>query len=231
MASMHDKMTQETPDCKFSPDMAEQISRGAEVLRSGGIVAYPTDTVYGLGADIYNDNAVKKVFAAKARPLNLPMPVLIANNSDAMALIEQQPDVAQVLMDKFWPGGLTIIFKRNTSLQSIVLAGSEKIGIRVPGHALTRKLIELAGGPIAGTSANLHDKPDALTATEVKSQLGSSVDLIIDGGACPGGIESTIIDVTVNPPAIVRQGIIPLEAINAVIKTGRNKRNANRPWQ
>jgi len=224
-------MTEDKPDSNFSPQLDKKISRGAEVLRGGGIVAYPTDTVYGLGADINNEDAVKKVFAAKARPLNMPMPVLIASAADAAALVEDQPDVAQVLMDKFWPGGLTIIFKRNASLKSLALAGSGKIGLRVPGQALTRKLIELTGSPIAGTSANLHDKPAALTAAQVKSQLGTSVDYILDGGACPGGVESTIIDVTVNPPAIVRQGIVPLEAINAIIKTGRKDRNANRPWQ
>jgi L-threonylcarbamoyladenylate synthase len=224
-------MTEDKPDRSFSPQMVKTINRGAEVLRAGGIIAYPTDTVYGLGANIYNDDAVKKVFTAKARPLSLPLPVLIATAADVSALVEEQPDVAQALMDKFWPGGLTIIFKRNAALQSMALSESNKIGIRVPGHPLTRKLIELAGSPITGTSANLHDKPAALTAAEVKTQLGASVDFIIDGGACPGGIESTIIDVTVNPPAIIRRGIIPLEAINAVIKTGRNKTNANRPWQ
>jgi L-threonylcarbamoyladenylate synthase len=224
-------MTDDKPDSNFSPQLVKKINRGAELLRAGGIVAFPTDTVYGLGADIFNDDAVKKVFTAKARPLSMPMPVLIADASGAEALVEEIPGVALALMEKFWPGGLTIIFKRNANLNSLVPGGSKKIGIRVPGHPLTRKLIELAGNPITGTSANLHDKPAALTAAEVKSQLGASVDLIIDGGACPGGVESTIIDVTVNPPALVRPGIIPLEAINAVIKSGRRKTDANRPWQ
>jgi len=216
-------MIKERPDGDFSPSIADQISRGAEVIRAGGIVAFPTDTVYGLGADIYNSEAVKKVFTAKARPFDLPLPVLIADMADMQDLVEEQNAVAIKLMDKFWPGGLTIIFKCKTSLHSPLLAGSDKIGVRVPDHPLTRKLIQLAGRPMTGTSANLHNKPTARTAAEVKSQLGNSADFIIDGGACPGGIESTVIDVTVNPPAIIRQGIILREAISAAITTGRNQ--------
>ena len=209
------------PDNDFSAALAEQVSRAAQVIREGGIAAYPTDTVYGLGADIYQDEAVKKVFSAKARPLAMPLPVLVADRQAVADLAADQPGAAVKLMDRFWPGGLTIIFRRKPSFNSLVLAGSDKIGIRVPGHALTLELIRQAGAPIAGTSANLHDRPTALTAAEVAAQLGSTVDFIIDGGRCPGGIESTIIDVTIDPPAVVRQGIIPLEAINSIIKTGR----------
>lgn len=204
----------------FPARLTKQIDQGAVLIRSGSIVAYPTDTVYGLGADVYNDEAVRKVFSIKARPLTMPLPVLIAEREMVEEMAAEQPATAIKLMDRFWPGGLTIIFNRKPSFSSLVLAGSNRIGIRLPGHALTLELIRKAGVPITGTSANLHDRPAALTAVEVKLQMGSSIDFIIDGGFCPGGVESTIIDVTVDPPAIVRQGIISLEAIHSVLSTG-----------
>lgn len=217
---MFKKDVPDNPDSSFSTGLWEQIVLGAQVLRAGGTVAYPTDTVYGLGANVHQEDAVRKVFSCKARPLTLPMPVLIAERETVQDLATDLPAAAIMLMDRFWPGGLTIIFKRKPSFNSLVLAGSDRIGIRLPGHALTRELIRQAGSPITGTSANLHDKPSALTATDVRSQLGNCVDLIIDGGVCPGGVESTIIDVTVDPPAMVRQGIIPQQAINSTISIG-----------
>ncbi len=206
----------------LSPAVTKQIIRSAQIIQHGGIVAYPTDTVYGLGASIYNDEAIRKVFSIKSRPPDMPLPVLIADRRDVGLLTSWQSEEAIKLMDRFWPGGLTLIFWRLSSLHSLVLAGGEKIGIRLPGHILTRELIQKAGQPITGTSANMHNKPATLTAAEVKDQLGNSIDLIIDGGTCPGGIESTIIDVTIDPPVVIRQGIIPLETINSVIRTGRN---------
>jgi len=206
----------------LSPAVTKQIIRGAQIIQHGGIVAYPTDTVYGLGASIYNDEAIRKVFSIKSRPPDMPLTVLIADRRDVGLLTSWQSEEAIKLMDRFWPGGLTIIFWRLSSLHSPVLAGGEKIGIRLPGHILTRELIQKAGQPITGTSANMHNKPATLTAAEVKDQLGNSIDLIIDGGTCPGGIESTIIDVTIDPPVVIRQGIIPLETINSVIRIGRN---------
>lgn len=209
-----------SPDSNFSSVLREQAIHGAQVIRSGGTVAFPTDTVYGLGADVYQNTAVSKVFSAKSRPLTLPIPVLISERESVRELVADLPAAAIMLMDTFWPGGLTIIFKCKPSFNSLALAGSDRIGIRLPGHALTIELIRQAGTPITGTSANLHGRPAALTAAEVRSQMGTNVDFIIEGDACPGGIESTIIDVTVNPPVVVREGIIPLEDINSTLKTG-----------
>jgi L-threonylcarbamoyladenylate synthase len=186
-----------------------QVNRAVGVLRSGGIAAYPTDTVYGLGADVFNNGAVTKVFAVKKRPLNMPLPILIAETSQLLELVEVIPPTAKLLMDKFWPGGLTIIFHRIPTFISLALAGSDKIAVRLPGHAVIRRLIEELGRPIVGTSANLHNSPAGLTAMEVRKQLGNAVDFIVDGGPCPGGIESTIVDITVNPPVILRKGAIP----------------------
>ncbi|TSA55331.1 MAG: threonylcarbamoyl-AMP synthase [Dehalococcoidia bacterium] len=190
-------------------DILAQVKKCADVIRAGGIAAYPTDTVYGLGADVYNDGAVTKVFAAKRRPLNLPLPVLIADISQLAELTANIPPPAKRLMAKFWPGGLTIVFNKAPDFNSLALSGGSKIAVRLPGHPLTLRLIKELGRPIVGTSANLHGLPPALTAAEVREQLGDAVDFIIDGGPCPGGVESTIVDITVNPPIILRKGAIP----------------------
>jgi L-threonylcarbamoyladenylate synthase len=193
---------------EITPELLEQVNKAAGILRSGGTVAYPTDTVYGLGADVFNGGAVTKVFTAKKRPPGMPLPVLIAQTSQLGELVEDIPPVARILMEKFWPGGLTIVFHRRPAFQSLVLAGSGKIAIRLPGHPLTLRLIVELGRPMVGTSANLHGYPATLTAAEVKEQLGDGVDFIINGGPCPSGIESTIVDVTVNPPLVLRKGAI-----------------------
>ena len=193
----------------ISPALLEQVQRAAGILCSGGIAAYPTDTVYGLGADVFNDRAVLKVFSAKKRPLSMPLPVLIAETSQLRELVEDIPHTAKIFMDKFWPGGLTIVFHRAPAFKSLALADSNKIAVRLPGHPITQRLIKGLGHPVVGTSANLHDSLAALTAAEVKKQLGDVVDFIINGGPCPGGIESTIVDITVNPPVILRKGAIP----------------------
>ncbi len=193
----------------ITPALLEQVKKAAAVLRAGGIVAYPTDTVYGLGSDVYNDEAVKKVFLAKSRPLDMPLPVLIADVSQLAGLTGTFPPYARTLMGKYWPGGLTIVFNKAASFTSLALAGSSKIAVRMPGHPVALLLIKELGRPISGTSANLHDHASALTAGEVEKQLGGGVDFIMDGGRCPGGQESTIVDVTVNPPVILRKGAIP----------------------
>jgi L-threonylcarbamoyladenylate synthase len=190
-------------------DILTQVQKCAAVMRSGGIAAYPTDTVYGLGADVYNSGAVAKVFSVKRRPLNLPLPVLIADTSQLDELTADFPPPAKLLMDKFWPGGLTIVFCKAPGFNSPVLCGGSKVAVRMPWHAVTQMLIKEVGRPIVGTSANLHGLPSVLTALEVSAQLGPAVDFILDGGPCPGGIESTVVDVTVDPPVILRQGAVP----------------------
>jgi L-threonylcarbamoyladenylate synthase len=195
-----------------------QIEQAAEIIRSGGVVAFPTDTVYGLGADIYNEESVRRVFLIKKRPHTMPVPVLIARTEDARLLAEIDSEIAQKLMKSFWPGGLTIIFRSLLSLSSPVTGGTKKIGIRLPAHDITRLLILMSGTPITGTSANLHNREIALSAQEVKEQLGNSVDFIIDGGRSPRSIESTIIDITVDPPAIIRYGIISKQEIEQIIQ-------------
>ncbi|MBN1689538.1 MAG: threonylcarbamoyl-AMP synthase [Dehalococcoidia bacterium] len=198
-----------------------QVKQAALILREGGIVAYPTDTVYGLGADIYNDLAVKKLFTAKDRPMGLPLPVLIDNIDKLEELVSGQTAFTRSLIKRFWPGGLTIIFNKAPHVQSLVLAGSDKIGVRMPDHPVALLLISELGRPIAGTSANLHSGEITLTAGEVSGQIGSRVDYIIDAGRCPGGRESTIVDATAETPRIVRYGAVAESDIMAEYsKTG-----------
>lgn len=197
----------------FTEPLLEQLYLAAGILRSGGIAAYPTDTVYGLGADVYNDLAVARVFTVKKRPLSMPLPVLIAEISQLRELVEDFPPSAKILMNKFWPGGLTLIFRRSPAFKSLALSDGDKIAVRLPGHSVTRRLIEELGRPIVGTSANLHGSPSTLTSAEVKIQLAAGVDIIIEGGPCPGGLESTVVDITVNPPVIVRKGAVSDKAL------------------
>jgi L-threonylcarbamoyladenylate synthase len=206
-----------------SPPLMEQVRQAVTILRDGGIVAYPTDTVYGLGADIFNDAAVKRVFAAKDRPLSLPFPVLISDSDQLEKLVTGISPFSAALMKKFWPGGLTIIFTKALMLQSLVLAGSDKIGVRIPDHDIARLMIRELGRPVVGTSANLHTGSVALTADDVKRQIGNRVDFVIDAGPCPGGTESTVVDITSQPPAIVRQGAIPSSAIMAEYRERGNE--------
>lgn len=190
------------------PHILEKVKECAAVLVSGGIAAYPTDTVYGLGADIYNRSAVEKIYAVKQRPLNLPLPVLICDLSQLKELVADIPTAAGTLIRVLWPGALTVVFNKAPSFNSAVLAGQSKIAVRMPGHAITLHLIEQAGSPIVGTSANLHRLPPVLTATEVRAQMGDALDYILDAGPCPGGTESTIVDITAERPLILRKGAI-----------------------
>ncbi len=205
----------------LSSDILEQVKKCSAILRAGGIAAYPTDTVYGLGADVHNDKAVNKIFTVKLRPLNLPLPVLISDMSQLNVLTADIPPLARRLMAEFWPGGLTLIFDRARDFNSVALSGSNKVAVRMPGHTVTLRLIKEAGCPIVGTSANQHGLPSVLTAAEVREQLGSEIDFILDGGTCPGGVESTVVDITVNPPVILRKGAIPEKEILDMINRSR----------
>jgi len=190
-----------------------QVDRAIEILKAGGIVAFPTDTVYGLGGDVFKIEVVERIYRVKRRPRHLPMPVLLADSTQVAAAVGSVPGIAQFLMRRFWPGGLTLVLSKNPSLPDIITAGSNKVAVRVPDHIVPLTLIRGLGAPIIGTSANISDKPSPVTAEEVEQQLGGQVDLIIDMGRCPGGRESTVVDVTGGTPVILRQGVIPEEEI------------------
>lgn len=191
----------------LAPPDAATLERATELLRRGGLVAYPTDTVYGLAADPRNDEAVRKLFEAKGRKPEQSVPLLFASPQDLAYVVADVPDVALGLLREFWPGPLTIILPKAQRFRSRAVVG-ETVAVRVPDHPVPRELARLLGGPITGTSANLTGGPEPLTADDVRSQLGDRVDLIIDGGRCPGGTPSTVVDCTVEPPHIVREGAI-----------------------
>lgn len=198
-------------------DITAGLTEAAAILQSGGVVAFPTDTVYGLGALADCPDAVRRIFEIKKRPLTQALPVLAADVEQAASVADDIPEAARLLMARFWPGALTLVLPRAVWIPDEVTAGGLTIAVRVPAHPLTLALIHVAGGPLVGTSANVHGHPSPVTADGVREQLGDSVDLTIDGGRAPGGIESTVVDVSVSPPRILRQGIIKREDIEKVV--------------
>ncbi len=186
----------------------KQIERGISILKSGGIVAYPTDTLYGLGADGFNARAVRRVFAAKRRPLSEPVPLLLADFEALERVAVDVPDVVWRLAQAFWPGALTLVVWRGPNVPDVVTAGGPTVAVRVPRHPVPLGLARGLGSPLVGTSANRHGAPNPRTPEEIVAQLGKAVDLVIGDGPPPGGTESTMLDVTVDPPRIVRDGAV-----------------------
>jgi len=197
-------------------NIQEQIKRGVSILRAGGIVAYPTDTVYGLGASANLPWAIETIYEVKERPLNMPLPLLLSDVSQITGVAESVPEIAWSLINAFLPGALTLVLQKSSSVSDIISGGGTTVAVRIPAHSVPVALVEGLGAPIVGTSANLSGKPSPLTAGEVHSQLGSKVDFIIDGGRCPGGKESTVVDVTGETPAVLREGAITLKEIRRV---------------
>lgn len=193
----------------------QEIGRGVKILQKGGVIAFPTDTVYGLGADAFNSTAVERIYKIKNRPTHRQFPLLIADVEQLTSLAQPIPEIAWFLVRRFWPGGLTLVLLKTDSLPTHLASGTT-IAIRVPNHPVCLALIQYLGNPIIGTSANISGQPAALTAEEVGKQLREKVDFIINGGRCPGGKESTVVDVTDETPVILRQGIIPSHEIDKI---------------
>ena len=197
--------------------LQREIEKGVKILQMGGVIAFPTDTVYGLGADAFNSTAVEKIYEIKNRPKHRQLPLLIADVERLTTLADPIPEIAWFLARRFWPGGLTLVLPKTDSVPAY-LAPGPTIAVRVPDHPVCLALIQRLGNPIIGTSANISDQPAALTAEEVGQQLGGKIDFIINGGKCPGGKESTVVDVTRESPIILRQGIIPSDEIDKAYK-------------
>jgi len=197
--------------------LQEKVKEAVQILKKGGIIAFPTDTVYGLGADAFNRKAVERIYTVKKRPRHLSFPLLLADISQVSTVTEQIPELAWFLGRYFWPGGLTLLLPKAALLPSY-LASQSSIAVRVPNHPIPLALIRSLGSPIIGTSANISGRSSILVADEVEHQLGDKVDLIIDGGKCPGGSESTIVHVTGEVPTILRQGIISTYEIDKAYK-------------
>jgi len=181
------------------------------------VIAFPTDTVYGLGADAFNPTAVERIYEIKNRPKYQQFPLLITDVKQLTTLAEPIPEIAWFLARRFWPGGLTLVLPKTDSLP-LHLASGPTIAVRVPNHPVCQAIIQYLRNPIIGTSANTTGQPAALTAEEVRQQLGRKLDLVINGGKCLGNKESTIVDITHEPPVILRQGIIPSHEIDKAYK-------------
>ena len=193
------------------PANDESIQAALKILRNGGLVAFPTDTVYGVGALAFDGKAVESIYTAKNRPIEKAIPVLIADAADMEKVGIDIPDSAYQLAARFWPGPLTCIVPKQPTLPESVSA-TDTVGVRVPDHEVARALLR-AAGPMAVTSANISGQPSPSTAQEVLAQLGGRIDLIIDGGATPGGVPSTLVDCTGKELKILREGPISLEEI------------------
>ncbi|WP_285767933.1 L-threonylcarbamoyladenylate synthase [Peribacillus sp. SI8-4] len=195
-----------------------QITEPAQLLQAGQVVAFPTETVYGLGANAKSDEAVKKVFEAKGRPSDNPLIVHIASEGQLEEIVEDIPDKARRLMDEFWPGPLTLILKHKPGkLSNLVTAGLNTVGIRMPDHQVALGIIRASNLPIAAPSANTSGKPSPTSAKHVEVDLFGRIAGIVDGGATGVGVESTVLDCTVEVPVILRPGGVTLEQLEAVV--------------
>jgi L-threonylcarbamoyladenylate synthase len=195
----------------LAADSPGAIDRAVEVLQAGGLVAFPTDTVYGLGAPAFDGPAVESIYTAKDRPLEKAIPILLGDRGDLDKVAADVPEMAQRLAARFWPGPLTLVVPKLPALPKAVSA-TGTVAVRIPDHPAARRLLR-AAGPMAVTSANISGAPDPSTAEEVLAQLGGRIALILDGGRTAGGVPSTLVDCTGASPQILRAGPITMQAL------------------
>ena len=193
------------------------IARAADILRRGGLVAFPTETVYGLGADALNVAAVRRIFEAKGRPADDPLIVHVHDIHALSALTDDRPDTVDALASRFWPGPLTMVLRRSRVVPPEVTAGLETVAVRIPAHPIAFALISAAAIPVAAPSANLFSRPSPTRARHVLEDLDGRIDLVIDGGSTTVGVESTVIDLTAPTPTILRPGAVTVEMIREVL--------------
>jgi L-threonylcarbamoyladenylate synthase len=204
-------------ETRVLPVTKDTMAEAVRILSAGGLVAFPTDTVYGVGAHAFQPQAVEKIYAAKIRPRDKAIPLLLATSNDLSLVAESIPPVAHLLAERFWPGGLTLVLRKRAIVSDVVSPGPT-VAVRVPDHAVTQALIAALGAPLAATSANLAGNPSPVTAQEVVGELAGRIELILDGGPCSGGIPSTVLDLTTDPPAILRSGAIAEEDISFAMR-------------
>lgn len=193
------------------------VERTAEILARGGLVALPTDTVYGLAAHAFLPKAVARLYQAKGRPEHVPLPLLLADASVMEQVCVEIPDLAWQVAERFWPGGLSVVLKRAAIVPDEVTGGGPTVAVRVPDDAFVRAVCSALGAPLANTSANRHGHPAPTTADGVESDLGGRINLLVDGGPCPQGLASTVLNLAVSPPTILRVGPITREQLATVI--------------
>jgi L-threonylcarbamoyladenylate synthase len=198
-------------------EVMTDVEHAAEVLRGGGLVAFPTETVYGLGGDARNGEVIRRLFAAKGRPATNPLIVHVAGVVAAKRYVSRWPDYARVLAQRFWPGPLTLVMPKADVIADEVTAGGPTVGLRMPDHPLALAMLAAFDGPVAAPSANRSNRISPTTADHVRAELGEMVDFLLDGGPCAVGIESTVLDVIGPRPRLLRPGQITREQIEAVV--------------
>ena len=205
------------------------IAKAVAILRAGGLVAFPTETVYGLGADASNSTALRRLFEAKGRPASHPVIVHISGASDLSRWAREVPPLALRLTERFWPGPLTVVLKRAPAVLDQITGGEDTVGLRAPAHPVAQRLLEAFSGGIAAPSANRFGRLSPTTAQHVHDELGNAVDLVLDGGACEVGIESTIIDLSSGAPVLLRPGRIGSAEIEAAAGSRVAERTSTSP--
>lgn len=194
------------------------IQDAARVIVSGGVVALPTESFYGLAVHALSEKAVERLFAVKGRREDNPVLILIASEESLDTCVKSVSERARKLMEHFWPGGLTLVFFAQPILPQSLTAGTGKIGVRLSSHPVARELARAVGAPITGTSANRSGQPSCSTAEEVMEAVGEDIDLILDGGRTQGGKGSTVLDLTLDPPMILRQGMVSREELHPFLQ-------------
>ena len=193
-----------------------------EIINDGGVIAFPTDTYYGLGANPFNKNAIRRIFEIKSRQYSKPLLLLISSQDQLSELAQNISREANQLISRFWPAPLTLVFNAVSTLPDILTAKTGKVGVRLPGNEWTRRLVKTAGSPLTATSANKENGKNPKTAQEVLNTFGKKIDLIIDPGPAPGGQVSTLLDTTVSPPNFIRHGVITKKEIASCIASEYN---------
>lgn len=205
------------------------LARGGEILKQGGLVAFPTETVYGLGGNALDPMASKKIYAAKGRPSDNPLIVHIADLNALVPIVKEVPEKAKILAEKFWPGPLTMIFEKSDLVPLETTGGLNSVAVRFPSDPIAAELILQAGGYVAAPSANTSGRPSPTTAQHVEEDLGDAIEMIIDGGPVGIGLESTIVDFTEDVPVVLRPGYISLEMLQEVLGDVRMDKGLIKP--
>ncbi len=196
--------------------LSTSLQQAIDILESGGVIGIPTDTVYGIAANALDEDAVDKVFSLKGREDTSPIPVLVGEVEDLLKYAREVPEGAIALAEAFWPGQLTIVVTKSDIIPTVVSGGLDTVGLRIADHPVPRELVSALGTPITATSANISGTEALSSARSVFEQLGSRLDMVFDGGELPASKPSTVVDATVNPPRILREGAVPRAAIEHV---------------
>ena len=207
-------------DLPLDDAMHVQIRTAVEVLANGGVVAIPTDTLYGLAVCAFDESAVLKVYELKGRPDGMALPLLLADAEDARRCAEEVSQAAWALAERFWPGALTLVVRKSAEVPYGVTAGMDTVALRVPDHPIPRTIAKSLGAPITGTSANLSGRPGLTSAAAVRREFGDSIDFVLDGGDAPGGVASTILDLSGGEMRVLREGAVSWGEIEAALRRG-----------